>query len=151
MITMTKTHKKRLGTILLIVVGIGISVAFALAAILEPTYFFDPAQIVAGKAPTDRVIRMGGLVSQGSVQEDQNSLQVNFTVTDCKYTIPVQYTGILPDLFREGQGIIAEGRMQANGTFLADTVLAKHDENYVPPELADTLKDNACFQSGHGI
>ena len=141
MITLTQKHKKRLGIVLLMVIGIGTAVALALAAFSENMlYFFSPTQVKEGEAPTDRIIRVGGMVNEGSVQRAPDSLQVKFEVTDFKYTIPVQYTGILPDLFREGQGIVAIGRMQANGTFAADEVLAKHDENYMPPEVADALK-----------
>lgn len=141
MIRMSKKHKKRLGIVLLMVVGIGATVALALTAFSENMlYFFSPSQIMAGEAPTDRVIRVGGMVNKGSVQRASDSLQVNFSLTDNAHTIAVQYTGILPDLFREGQGIVAIGRLQGNDTFLADEVLAKHDENYMPPEVADALK-----------
>lgn len=141
MITLNPQHKKRLGIILLMVIGIGSTVALALTAFRQNMlYFFSPSQIMAGEAPLDRVIRVGGMVTQDSVQRARDSLQVSFKVTDFEHTIPVQYTGILPDLFREGQGIVAIGRMQTGGTFLADEVLAKHDENYMPPEVAATLK-----------
>jgi cytochrome c-type biogenesis protein CcmE len=140
-ITLNKKHKKRLGIILLMLIGIGATVALALTAFSENMlYFFDPTEIVEGKAPTNRTIRVGGMVSDGSVQRASDSLLVKFTVTDYQNTIPVQYTGILPDLFREGQGIVAIGRMQEDGSFLADEVLAKHDENYMPPEVAGSLK-----------
>ncbi len=141
MITMNKKHKQRFGIILLMLVGIGTTVALGLTAFNENMlYFFDPTQIVAGEAPTDRTIRVGGMVTEGSVQRASDSLQVKFDVTDYKHTISVEYTGILPDLFREGQGIVAIGQMQEDGRFLADEVLAKHDENYMPPEVADSLK-----------
>ncbi len=123
------------------VTGIGIAVALAITAFSQNMlYFFSPSQVMAGEAPKNRVIRVGGMVSKGSVKRATDSLQVNFSVTDYAQTIPVQYTGILPDLFREGQGIVAIGQMQADGHFLADEVLAKHDENYMPPEVADALK-----------
>jgi cytochrome c-type biogenesis protein CcmE len=141
---MNKKHKKRFGIVLLMVVGISATVALALTAFSENMlYYFDPSQIVAGEAPTDRAIRVGGMVSDGSVQRASDSLEVKFSVTDYAHTIQVQYTGILPDLFREGQGIVAIGRMQEDGTFLANEVLAKHDENYMPPEVADSLKGPA--------
>jgi len=150
-ITITKTHKKRLGTVFLIVFGIGVSVALLLvAAGIFTSIFVTPTQVMAGEVPKDRQLRLGGVVTKGSVQHASDSLLITFDVTDCDHTISVQYEGILPDLFREGQGILAEGRLQEDGTFLAETVLAKHDENYVPAELADTLEDNACFESGHG-
>jgi len=140
-ITMTQTHKKRLGIVLLIVLGISTTVALALTAFNENMlYFFSPTQIVAGEAPTDRMIRIGGMVNKDSLQRASDSLQVRFDVTDYAHTIPVEYTGILPDLFREEQGIVAIGQMQADGRFVAKEVLAKHDENYMPPEVADALK-----------
>jgi cytochrome c-type biogenesis protein CcmE len=140
-ITITKTHKKRLGIVLLILTGIGVSVTLALAAFSENVmYFFSPTEVVEGKAPTDRSIRVGGMVTKGSVQRASDSLLVKFDVTDYANTVSVQYTGILPDLFREEQGIVTIGRMQKDGTFVADEVLAKHDENYMPPEVADALK-----------
>jgi len=141
MITITRKHKQRLTVVLLIVIGISTSVALAVTAFRQNMlYFFSPSQIMAGEAPTERTIRVGGMVTQGSLQRSSDSLQVNFSVTDYKHTIGVQYTGILPDLFREGQGIVAIGQMQEDGTFSAAEVLAKHDENYMPPEVADALK-----------
>jgi cytochrome c-type biogenesis protein CcmE len=143
-ITLTKTHKKRLGLVLLIVIGISTTVALAISAFRENMlYYFTPTQIMAGEAPTDRVIRVGGMVNKGSVQRATENLQVNFQVTDYQHTLPIQYTGILPDLFREEQGIVAIGKMQANGTFFATQVLAKHDEKYMPPEVAASLKKTA--------
>lgn len=142
MIVMTPKHKKRLGMVLLIVIGISAATALALTAFRENMlFFYSPSQIIAGEAPVDRVIRLGGLVTKDSVRRATDSLQVQFIVTDMVQTIPVQYSGILPDLFREGQGIVAIGKMQTNGTFVADEVLAKHDENYMPPEVAASLKN----------
>jgi cytochrome c-type biogenesis protein CcmE len=141
MIVMTPKHKKRLGMVLLIVIGISAATALALTAFRENMlFFYSPSQIIAGEAPIDRVIRLGGLVTKDSVRRATDSLQVEFVVTDMAQTIAVQYSGILPDLFREGQGIVAIGKMQTNGTFVADEVLAKHDENYMPPEVAASLK-----------
>ena len=140
MIRISQTHKKRLGIVLLIVVGISITVTLAVTAFRENIMlFFSPTQIMAGEAPKDRLIRAGGMVSKGSVERAPDSLQIKFDLTDYAQTITVQYTGILPDLFREGQGIVATGRMQ-EGIFIAEEVLAKHDENYMPPEVADALK-----------
>ncbi len=148
MITLTKTHKKRLGLVLLIVIGISATVALAISAFRENMwYYFTPTQILAGEAPTDRVIRVGGLVTQGSLQRAKDTLQVKFDVTDLTNTTHIQYEGILPDLFREGQGIVAIGKMQADGTFRADEVLAKHDENYMPPEVAASLKKSATTET----
>lgn len=142
MITLTRKHKQRLAIVLLIVLGIGITTALALTAFRENMqFFFSPSQVVAGEAPKDKVIRVGGLVTKGSVQRATDSLQVKFVVTDMAQNVTIQYTGILPDLFREGQGIIATGKLQADGGFIAQEVLAKHDENYMPPEVNQALKD----------
>ncbi|MEN9460556.1 MAG: hypothetical protein RIS84_576 [Pseudomonadota bacterium] len=142
MITLTRKHKQRLAIVLLIVLGIGITTALALTAFRENMqFFFSPSQVMAGEAPKDKVIRVGGLVTQGSVQRASDSLQVKFVVTDMAQNVTIQYTGILPDLFREGQGIIATGKLQADGGFIAQEVLAKHDENYMPPEVNQALKD----------
>ncbi len=140
MIRISQTHKKRLVIVLLIVVGISITVTLAVTAFRENIMlFFSPTQIMAGEAPNDKLIRAGGMVSKGSVKRAPDSLLVKFDLTDYAQTITVHYTGILPDLFREGQGIVATGRMQ-EGIFIAEEVLAKHDENYMPPEVADALK-----------
>ncbi len=142
MITLTRKHKQRLAIVLLIVLGIGITTALALTAFRENMqFFFSPSQVVAGEAPKDKVIRVGGLVTAGSVQRASDSLQVKFVVTDMAQNVTIQYTGILPDLFREGQGIIATGKLQTDGGFIAQEVLAKHDENYMPPEVNQALKD----------
>jgi cytochrome c-type biogenesis protein CcmE len=100
-------------------------------------FFYSPTQVVAKEAPTNRTFRVGGLVQAGTVQRD--GLKVNFIVTDTAKTVPVRYQGILPDLFQEGKGVVAQGQME-NGVFVAREVLAKHDENYMPPEAADALK-----------
>jgi cytochrome c-type biogenesis protein CcmE len=109
-------------------------------------FFFTPTQIATNEAPHDRAFRMGGLVEAGSVQREKDGLTVHFRVTDTAKTIPVVYTGILPDLFREGKGVVAQGRLGSDGVFKASEVLAKHDENYMPPEAADALK-----KAGHPI
>lgn len=103
------------------------------------SYFFSPTEVAEGKAPKDHVFRLGGMVETGSVQRAKGDLTVNFVVTDHNKTIPVAYTGILPDLFAEGQGVIAQGRIGPEGKFVADEVLAKHDENYMPPEVAAAM------------
>jgi cytochrome c-type biogenesis protein CcmE len=142
MITLTRKHKQRLAIVLLIILGIGITTALALTAFRENMqFFFSPSQVVAGEAPKDKVIRVGGLVMKGSLQRASDSLTVKFVVTDMAQNVTIQYTGILPDLFREGQGIIATGKLQADGGFIANEVLAKHDENYMPPEVNQALKD----------
>ena len=102
-------------------------------------FFFSPSQVAANEAPRERSFRVGGLVEEGSIVRDSKTLQVNFVVTDLAKTVPVVYTGLLPDLFREGKGVVAQGKMGADGVFHAEQVLAKHDENYMPPEAADAL------------
>lgn len=102
-------------------------------------FFFSPSDIVSQKAPRERSFRIGGLVEEGSVQREDGSLTVRFVVTDLQYTMPVVYTGLLPDLFREGKGVVAQGVLR-DGLFRADQVLAKHDENYMPREAADALQ-----------
>jgi len=102
-------------------------------------FFFSPSDVKANKAPIDRDFRLGGLVEEGSLQREDDGLTVHFKVTDGAESIAVVYTGILPDLFREGQGVVAQGRL-AEGSFAASEVLAKHDENYMPPEVADALE-----------
>jgi len=103
------------------------------------SYFFSPTEVTEGKAPKDHVFRLGGMVEAGSVKRAEGDLTVNFVVTDHNKTVPVAYEGILPDLFAEGQGVIAQGKLGADGTFVADEVLAKHDENYMPPEVAAAM------------
>ena len=109
-------------------------------------FFFTPTQVAAQEVPRDRAFRVGGLVESGSVVRDKDALTVRFNVTDSAKTIPVVYTGILPDLFREGKGVVAQGKIGTDGVFHASEVLAKHDENYMPPEAADALR-----KAGHNI
>jgi cytochrome c-type biogenesis protein CcmE len=108
--------------------------------------FYSPSQIAAGEAPLGRNIRIGGLVVPGSVQRDSNSLRVAFTLTDNAKQVRVSYEGILPDLFREGQGIVARGVLKDGGMVWAEEVLAKHDENYMPPEVSSSLKQAGAWQ-----
>jgi cytochrome c-type biogenesis protein CcmE len=134
-------RRQRMLWVALLVVGVGIAVLFTRNALKENLlYFYTPSDIVAGKAPADRPFRIGGMVSKGSFNRPVGSLEASFVVTDMAKTVKVRYTGVLPDLFREGQGVIARGRMVDNGTFVAEEVLAKHDENYMPPEVAASLK-----------
>ena len=102
-------------------------------------FFFSPSQVVADEAPRERNFRIGGMVEQGSLQRAEKSLTVSFVVTDFAQKVPVTYTGLLPDLFREGKGVVAQGKLGTDGVFRAEQVLAKHDENYMPPEAADAL------------
>jgi cytochrome c-type biogenesis protein CcmE len=131
----------------MVIFGVSIATVLALTAFDENLlYFYSPTQIHAGEAPQNRSFRVGGLVVDGSVKREENSLAVQFDLTDNAEVVPVTYTGILPDLFREGQGIVAMGRLDNNGLFVADEVLAKHDENYMPPEVADAL--DAAHEAG---
>jgi len=134
-------RRRRMMLVGLIVLGVGAAVAFALTAFQDNLlYFYSPSDVVAGKAPTDRVFRVGGMVPEGSFTRPAGSLEAHFELTDFAHNVKVSYTGVLPDLFREGQGVIARGRMTDQGVFVAEEVLAKHDENYMPPEVADSLK-----------
>jgi len=133
-------RKRKLSFLLFIMLGIGVAVALALYALRQNiNLFYTPTQVLAGDAPKLRHFRVGGLVVKGSVQHVKDGLTVSFNLTDTAHTIQVQYTGILPDLFREGQGIVAQGQLNQTGNFVADQVLAKHDENYMPPEVKDAL------------
>jgi cytochrome c-type biogenesis protein CcmE len=124
-----------------IVAGVSIAGALALSAFRENvTFFFDPSQVAAGEVPAGQRFRLGGMVTEGSVHRAAGSLEVRFVVTDFNHDVPVSYTGVLPDLFREGAGVVAHGRLRGDGTFVADEVLAKHDEKYMPPEVARSLK-----------
>jgi cytochrome c-type biogenesis protein CcmE len=147
---MTPKRRKRLLLILLMISGVAVAAGFALKAFNENLmFFYTPSDVAAGEAPLNHLIRVGGLVTSGSVQRQPDGLTVKFDVTDNAETITVQYTGILPDLFREGQGIVAHGRLQEDLLFIADEVLAKHDENYMPPEVADALK--ATHEEGTAV
>lgn len=140
---MNPLRKKRLLIILAILAGVGIAVSLALSALKENiNLFYTPTQIASGEAPRDTRIRAGGMVVQGSLQRSPDSLDVTFAVTDFNKSVPITYRGILPDLFREGQGIVALGKLNADGVVVADEVLAKHDEKYMPPEVAKALKDS---------
>lgn len=134
-------RRRRLILVLGILLGVSVSGALALRAFRDNVmFFFDPSQIASGAAPAGERFRLGGMVSKGSVHRTPGSLEVRFVVTDFKHDIPVAYTGVLPDLFREGQGVIAHGRIDGTGTFVADEVLAKHDEKYMPPPVQKSLK-----------
>lgn len=137
-------RRKRLFVVLAILAGVAASVTLAVLASRENImFYYDPSQVVSGKAPLAKRFRIGGMVVQGSVARKPGDLQVRFVLTDFAHQVPVEYTGVLPDLFREGQGIIAHGTMNASGAFVADEVLAKHDEKYMPPEVAASLKNKA--------
>lgn len=139
--SVSRTQKRRLGVATLIVIGVGAAVAIALAAFQQNLmFFYSPSQVYAGEAPANHTFRIGGLVVEDSVARDEDGLTVRFVLTDTAQEVPVVYTGILPDLFREGQGIVAQGQLDARGVFVAERVLAKHDENYMPPAVYDALK-----------
>ncbi len=134
---MTPQRRKRLYLVLGIVAGVSVAAALALAAFRQNvTFYFVPTQVAEGAAQGAESFRLGGMVTKGSVQRAAGSLQVSFVLTDFKHDVPVTYTGVLPDLFREGQGVIAHGHLDAQGVFVADEVLAKHDEKYMPPKIA---------------
>jgi cytochrome c-type biogenesis protein CcmE len=136
---MTPTRRRRLIVISLVVAAVAIAATLTLLALQQNmTYLFSPTEVHEGHAPKDARFRLGGVVEEKSVRRASDSLKVDFVVTDRFQTIPVEYTGILPDLFREGQSIVATGAMQ-NGHFVATEVLAKHDESYMPPEVADAI------------
>ena len=120
--------------------ALGVAVALVLNAFNSNlVFFFSPTQVSANEAPQGRSFRIGGLVEEGSIKRETQGLTTRFVVTDLAKTIPVTYTGLLPDLFKEGKGVVAQGKLGADGIFRADQVLAKHDENYMPPEAADAL------------
>jgi cytochrome c-type biogenesis protein CcmE len=125
----------------LILLGVSAAAAFALTAFQDNLlYYYPPSDVAAGKAPADRVFRLGGMVEEGSVKRETGSMEVRFIVTDFQKDVTVSYSGVLPDLFRDGQGVIARGQLNGDGVFVAHEVLAKHDENYMPPEVAETLR-----------
>jgi len=136
---MTPTRKRRLIAVALILLAVGVAAALTVTALSQNmTYLFSPTETLAGKAPAGASFKLGGIVLESSIKRDPNSLKVDFIVTDRFKQIPVEYTGILPDLFREGQSVIATGKMQGD-RFLAREVLAKHDESYMPKEVADAI------------
>ena len=138
---MNPIRKKRLYLIGMMVTGVGVAAWLALNAFDENLmFFFSPSEVAEGKAPTGHPFRIGGLVANESVKRKSDGLTTAFDVTDNAETVTVEYTGILPDLFREGQGIVAMGQLNEGGVFVASEVLAKHDENYMPPEVAASLK-----------
>ena len=143
-----KTRHKRLAIIITGVVGLTAAGLFLLNAFQSNlVYFYSPTEVFDGKATVDKPFRIGGLVESGSVRRSADGLKIDFIVTDLNKKLPVHYEGILPDLFREGQGIVAQGRLQEGNRFVASEVLAKHDEKYMPPEAAQALKGGA-FEPG---
>ncbi|HLY53065.1 MAG TPA: cytochrome c maturation protein CcmE [Steroidobacteraceae bacterium] len=134
-------RRRRMALVIGIVAGVSIAGALALSAFRKNVaFFFDPSEVVEGKVPPGEEFRLGGMVTAGSLQRVPGSLEVHFRVTDFSHEVPVTYDHVLPDLFREGAGVVAHGHMSADGTFIADEVLAKHDEKYMPPAVARSLK-----------
>ena len=135
-----KRRHKRIIFISAALAAIGLATWLVLGAFRENlVFFFSPTQVAAKEVPVNKTVRIGGLVGEGTLKKDPDGLTVRFTVTDTAHSIPVVYKGILPDLFKEGRGCVAQGRMNTDGVFYADTIMAKHDENYMPPEAAEAL------------
>lgn len=133
-------RRQRMVTVALMIAGVGLAVGLALQAFQDNLlFFYSPTQVLEGEAPEGRKFRLGGLVEDDSVTRESGALKVTFTVTDLENSLAVSYEGVLPDLFREGQGVVAHGFLQPDGSFIAEEVLAKHDENYMSPEVADLL------------
>mgnify|MGYP006379040887 CR=1 FL=1 len=146
---MHPVRRQRLYVVLFIALFSSAAIGLVIYAIRgNINLFYPPAEVVAGKAPVGQSIRVGGMVVKGSVQRAADSLQVNFQLTDYQASVPVVYTGILPDLFAEGQGAVASGRLNGDGVLEANEILAKHDENYMPPEVADALENSGYDQKG---
>lgn len=138
-----KTRHKKFALIIAGVIGLSIAALLGLNAFRSNLVFFHyPSDVYSGKAPSDRTFRLGGMVKKGSINKSSDSLRVEFIVTDFKKELTVRYEGILPDLFGDGQGVITQGKLTSRNLFMADEVLAKHDENYMPPEIADMLEKN---------
>lgn len=135
-------RQRRIVLVVGILAGVSIAGALALRAFQDNVmFFFDPTQVASGEAPTGERFRLGGMVKPGTVDRQAGSLDMRFVVTDFQRDVPVRYSGVVPDLFRENQGVVAHGRLGADGIFVADEILAKHDENYMPPEVARAIKD----------
>lgn len=142
-----KPRHKKLTIIIASVAALGLSATLVLDAFQSNlVFFFSPTQVAANEAPQGKSFRIGGLVEEGSVKRQSDGVTVNFVVTDTAKVIPVVYTGILPDLFKEGKGVVAQGKLSSDGVFRADEVLAKHDENYMPPEAAAALEQASKSQ-----
>ena len=135
-----KRRHKRISIIAVGLAGLALATFLALSAFRQNlVFFFSPTQVAAKEAPVDRTFRIGGLVQEGTLKREADGLSVRFTVTDTAASIPVVYKGILPDLFKEGRGCVAQGKIGADGVFQAEQVLAKHDENYMPPEAGEAI------------
>ncbi|GAB4346063.1 MAG: cytochrome c maturation protein CcmE [Gammaproteobacteria bacterium] len=136
-----KARHKRLVFVGAAVVAVGVAAVLVLQALQSNiAYFFSPTQVLANEAPRGKAFRLGGLVKEGSVERQSDGLTVSFVVTDTAKNVTVKYTGILPDLFNEGQGVVTRGKLGEDGVFYAEEVLAKHDESYMPPEVEEAIK-----------
>jgi cytochrome c-type biogenesis protein CcmE len=136
-----KPRHKRLRLVVIALALLGLGATFVLKAFRSNlVFFYTPTEVFAGQVPQGQAFRIGGMVLEDSLQRNEDGVTVRFAVTDTIENVPVQYTGILPDLFQEGKGVVAQGRMDPKGIFVADQVLAKHDENYMPPEAAEALE-----------
>ena len=143
--------RRRLYILLLSLGGLGIAATLTLSAFRDNlVFFYSPSDMLEKHVPPDRLVRIGGLVEAGSLERAAGSLEVRFRVTDLQHAIVVVYGGALPDLFREGQGVVTQGRLGPDGVFRANEVLAKHDENYMPPEVAEALKKSGHWQETAG-
>ena len=143
-----KPRQQRMLAVGLAVFGLAVATALTLTAFKDNMMFFiSVTDVVKGEYPKERNFRVGGLVVDGSIRRDDGSLDVDFLVTDLRCEIPVTYSGVLPDLFREGQGVVAHGRMGDEGVFVADEIMAKHDENYMAPEVAESLAQHVDEQT----
>ncbi|MDH3613082.1 MAG: cytochrome c maturation protein CcmE [Gammaproteobacteria bacterium] len=143
-----KPRQQRMLAVGLVAAGVAIATTLSLQAMKDNMMFFvSVTEVAEGKYPDNRNFRVGGLVRDGSVQREEGSLEMTFKVTDLRCDLDVSYTGVLPDLFREGQGVVAHGRLEDSGVFVADEILAKHDENYMAPEVADSMADHVTDQT----
>ena len=135
-------RRRRIALVVGILAGVSLAALLAARAFQNTVIFcFDPSQVAAGSAPLDKRFRLGGMVRPGTVARTAGSLEMQFVVTDFQRDVPVRYSGVVPDLFRENQGVVAHGKLGRDGIFVADEILAKHDENYMPPEVARAIKD----------
>ena len=143
-----KPRQQRMLAVGLVAIGLAIAATFTLRAFKDNMMFFvEISDVMAGNYPKERNFRIGGLVVAGTVEREQNSLDMSFMVTDTRCALPVTYNGVVPDLFREGQGVVAHGRMDGGGTFVADKIMAKHDEEYMAPEVAESLAKHVQDQT----
>ncbi|MGI9222999.1 MAG: cytochrome c maturation protein CcmE [Woeseiaceae bacterium] len=143
-----KPRQQRMLALGLVVVGLAVAATLTLRAFEDNMMFFiEISDVMAGEYPEERNFRIGGLVVEGSIQREENSLDMEFLVTDTRCQLPVSYSGVVPDLFRDGQGVVAHGRMDGSGMFVADKIMAKHDENYMAPEVADSLAKHVDDQT----